>query len=124
MTMSSFMVLSFSDERSCLAVWHTYANSTITIIAMIPYFIFYGFNHWWFIAGLFFFLVASTIGKVFKLPVYKKIIAIDNGGKSAIGSIEKVALAEERRKLQIGNLLHALSCVVFVVLMVIQFIVH
>jgi hypothetical protein len=97
------------------------ASSTITFVAMIPYLIFYGFHHWWFIAGLFCFLLASTVGKMVKLPVYKKVTAIDSSGKATIDSGEKAALAEERRKLQAGNWLHALSCLVYLVLMVIQF---
>ncbi|GHO46228.1 hypothetical protein [Ktedonospora formicarum] len=89
-------------------------SSTITMIAMIPYFIFYGFNHWWFIAGLFAFILSSVAGKLLNLPVYKRILALDNGAITA--------LAEERWKLQTANWVRSLICLASIVLMVVQFI--
>lgn len=88
-------------------------SSSITFVAMIPYLIFYGFNHWWFVAGLIFFVLSSVAGKLLNLPVYGRIAALE--------SSDGVALAEERQKLQIANWVRALLCLVSIILMVIQF---
>jgi len=80
---------------------------------MIPYFIFYGFHHWWFIAGLIFYILSSTAGKILNLPVYSRI--------DALGSSDVIQLKEERRKLQTANWVRAVLCLVSTVLMVIQF---
>jgi hypothetical protein len=88
-------------------------SSTITFIAMIPYFIFYGFNHWWFIAGLLFFVLSSIAGKLLNLPVYNRI--------SALGSNEVTQLKQERQKLQTANLVRAWLCLISTILMLLQF---
>jgi hypothetical protein len=44
-------------------------SSTITFVAMIPYFLFYGFQHWWFTAGLVFFVLSSVAGKLLNLSI-------------------------------------------------------
>ena len=95
--------------RSVYAV----TSSSITFVAMIPYFIFYGFHHWWFLAGLLFFVLSSVAGKLLNLPVYSRI--------AALGSSDVAALLEERRKLQTANWVRALLCLVSIILMVIQF---
>lgn len=95
--------------RSVYAV----TSSSITFVAMIPYFIFYGFHHWWFIAGLLFFVLSSVAGKLLNLPVYSRI--------AALGSSDVTALSEERRKLQTANWVRASLCLVSTILMVIQF---
>ena len=51
--------------------------STITWVGAIPYFIFYGFNNWWFIAGLILWTVASIVSKALNLPIYYRIFALD-----------------------------------------------
>lgn len=45
--------------------------TNITGLAMIPYFIFYGFNNWWFTAGLAILLIAGSVAKIVKVPIYK-----------------------------------------------------
>jgi hypothetical protein len=80
---------------------------------MIPYFIFYGFHHWWFIAGLLFFVLSSVAGKMLNLPIYYRI--------NVLGSSDVAALAEERRKLQTANWIRALLGLVSTILMVLQF---
>jgi hypothetical protein len=89
--------------------------SSMTIVAAIPYLFFYHFTHWWFIAGLLFFLAGSSVGKFLKLPMYKRVAELD-----AQGGTDKAALAFERRRWHTGNLLYSLFCVAFVALMVIQ----
>jgi hypothetical protein len=89
--------------------------SSITIVAGIPYLFFYHFNHWWFIAGLLVFLASSCVGKILKLPMYKRVAELD-----AQGGTDKAALAFERRRWNTGNLLYSLFCVAFVALMVVQ----
>ena len=95
--------------RSVYAV----VSSSITFVAMIPYFIFYGFRHWWFTAGLVFFVLSSVAGKLLNLPIYSRI--------AALGSDDVAPLKEERRKLQSANWVRTLLCFVSTVLMAIQF---
>jgi hypothetical protein len=95
--------------RSVYAV----ASSSVTFVAMIPYFLFYGFQHWWFTAGLVFFVLSSVAGKLLNLPIYGRI--------AASGSGDVARLRKERRKLQTANWVRALLCLVSTVLMVIQF---
>lgn len=94
-------------------------TSSITFVAMIPYFIFYGFNHWWFIAGLIFFLLSSVAGKVLNLPLYNRFLALAKRDLSQPDVAQQ--LREDRRKLQMANWVRASICVVSIVLMVIQF---
>jgi hypothetical protein len=92
---------------------YVYISSSTTLVAMIPYFIFYGFNHWWFIAGLLFYVLASISGKALNFPIYNRI--------AALASSDVVALSQERRKLQTANRVRSLLCLVSIILMVIQF---
>ncbi|MGH7882942.1 MAG: hypothetical protein ACREN8_08565 [Candidatus Dormibacteraceae bacterium] len=109
-TFGRFMALLYRRGiRSTYAI----VSSSITFVAMIPYFIFYGFHHWWFIAGLIFFMVSSIAGKILNLPVYNRILAL--------GSSDVAQLKEERRRLQIANMVRATLCFVSIVLMAIQF---
>jgi hypothetical protein len=87
--------------------------ATIPVIAAVPYLIFYGFQHWWFIAGLFVWAVGSSLTKVINLPVYRWV-----GDPS---HTDPEGLREQRRKLQLGNTLRAWSTLVSVVLMTLQF---
>ena len=87
--------------------------STITWLGAIPYFIFYGFQNWWFIAGLILWTVASIVSKVFNLPIYDRIFALE--------SSDVTRLKEERRKLQSGNILRATISFASVVLVAIGF---
>lgn len=66
--------------------------SLLTSMAAIPYWIFFGFTHWWFTAGLALWFVASTVSKILNLPIYKKIKELTNS--------QIVELKLERRKLQ------------------------
>ena len=74
---------------------------------------FYGFNHWWFIAGLLFYVLASISGKALNFPIYNRI--------AALASSDAAALSKERRKLQTANRVRSLLCLVSIILMVIQF---
>lgn len=110
-TFGSFMPLLYRRGiRSVYAV----SSSTVTMVAMIPYFIFYGFNHWWFIAGLIVYILSSVAGKILNLPVYNRILALKTS--------ETTALAEERRKLQTANWVRSLICLASIILMAIQFV--
>jgi hypothetical protein len=51
--------------------------TNLTVIGMIPYFIVYGFNNWWFIAGLTTLIISASIAKIIKLPIYKQITLLD-----------------------------------------------
>src|SRR5689334_830181 len=98
---------------------YSVVSSSITFVAMIPYFIFYGFNHWWFIAGLVFFLLSSTAGKILNLPIYYRLLALAKRDLSQPDVAQQ--LREDRRKLQTANWVRALLCLVSTILMVLQF---
>jgi hypothetical protein len=87
--------------------------ASITFVGMVPYFIFYGFHNLWFTAGLILWTVASIASKVFNLPIYERIFALE--------SSDVIRLREERRKLQSANILRATLSFASVVLMVIGF---
>ncbi len=54
-----------------------YIATNLTGLAMIPYFIFFGFSNWWFTAGLAILLVAGSVAKVVKVPIYKTAKELD-----------------------------------------------
>ena len=85
--------------------------SLITFVGTIPYFIFYGFNNWWFTAGIALFWIASVVSKSVSLPIYKRVFALD--------SRDAKGLREERIKLGKGSKLRALLNFAAIVLMVI-----
>lgn len=87
--------------------------ASITFVGVIPYFIFYGFNHWWFTAGIVLWFVASIVSKASNLPIYDRIFALE--------SSDVAHLTEERRKLQSANLLRAALSFASVVLVAIGF---
>lgn len=89
------------------------AVSLITSIAVIPYWVFFGFSHWWFTAGLVMWLVASTVSKILNMPIYKKVKELTNN--------QTEELKEERQKLQTANDVRAWLTFASVVLMVIGF---
>ena len=45
--------------------------ATIPIFAVIYYFVAFGFNHWWFTAGIAAWMIGSAITKVTNLPIYQ-----------------------------------------------------
>jgi hypothetical protein len=81
---------------------------------MIPYFIVYGFQHGWFVAGLLCFTLSSIAGKLLNLPVYNRV--------ASLASSDLAQLDQERHKLQTANLVRAGLCIVSIVLMAIQFV--
>jgi hypothetical protein len=92
------------------------ASGTITFVALIPYLIFFGFTHWWFIAGAIVFLLGSTAGKLLNLPSYARIEALPENGDAA-------RVEGERRRLQTANAVRATLSLVSIVLMTVQFFV-
>jgi hypothetical protein len=101
--------LEYRATRSPFAM----STSLLTSIAAIPYWIVYGFNNWWFTAGLIMWFVASTSSKFLNLPIYKKVKELTNN--------QTEALKEERRKLQTANNIRAWLTFISVVLMAIAF---
>ncbi len=87
------------------------AGSLLTTIACIPYFIFFGFNNWWFTAGIVVWFLSSVASKIFNLPIYKKVGSLNN--------MDTAELKEERRKLQTANIIRAMTTFLSVILMVI-----
>jgi hypothetical protein len=87
--------------------------ATLPVIAAIPYFVFYGFHHWWFTAGLVAWMVGSTITKISNMPVYKWV------GDPANNDPEE--LRKRRRILGRANNLRAWITLASVSLMACQF---
>ncbi|MCK9400686.1 MAG: hypothetical protein M0Q51_11930 [Bacteroidales bacterium] len=104
--------LKLLDKRAMRSLYAV-GVSSITFVGMIPYWIFYGFDNWWFSAGLILYTVASIISKSFNLPIYKRIFALE--------SSDTDRLSEERRKLQSANILRATIQFASIILMVIGF---
>lgn len=98
-------------EKHAMRSPYAVGVSTITFVGAIPYFIYYGFNNWWFTAGIAVYTLASIVSKSVNLPIYKRIFALE--------SDDKAGLAEERRKLQNGNILRSTIQFASIVLMVI-----
>lgn len=88
--------------------------SLLPFVLAIPYFIFYGFGHAWFVAGLAVWFIASVMSKLFNLPIYRWVENPKN--------TDPVELHEKRRKLQRANFLRAWLSFASVVLMTLQFI--
>ena len=72
---------------------------TIPLVGAIPYFYVYGFRNWWITAGLALWLIAGSIGKMIKLPVFKAVSALDGDDTDRMNT--------ERQKLNSGNMLQA-----------------
>ncbi|GHO98096.1 hypothetical protein KSF_081440 [Reticulibacter mediterranei] len=88
-------------------------TSTLQIIALIPYFIIFGFSNWWFTAGALVSVAASMfVSKLLILPTYKKIYNV-------LESSDTTGLRKWRRKLQTRNRFRAVIQFVSVALMVI-----
>ena len=85
--------------------------SSVTFVGAVPYFIFFGFGHGWFTAGIALHTVTSIVSKSLNLPIYNRIAALESG--------DAERLREERRKLQNANRVRAVLQFVTVVLMVI-----
>lgn len=81
----------------------------IPLIEAIPYYYLYGFGNWWITSGLGLWLVAGSIAKTLKLPVYKAIASLKNE--------DVVQLKEARKKMNMGNLLQAALYSVATILM-------
>ena len=81
----------------------------LPLIGSIPYYYFYGFGNWWITAGIALWLVAGSISKILKLPVYKEI--------ATLKSDEVIRLKEARRKINNGNLLQAVLYTIAMVVM-------
>jgi hypothetical protein len=92
---------------------YTIGVSSITFIGMVPYFIFSGFSNRWFTAGLVLWVITSIVSNSTALPIYARVEALESGAVAR--------LKEERRKLQIANLVRATLSLASVVLMVIGF---
>lgn len=88
-------------------------TSTLHIIALIPYFIIFGFSNWWFTAGAFVSVATSTfVSKPLILPTYQRIY-------NTLDSSDTAGLREWRQKLQTRNRFRAVLQFVSVALMVI-----
>lgn len=85
--------------------------STVTFIGAIPYFIYYRLSNLWFSAGIAVYTLASIVSKIFNLPIYKRIFALESSDTARLG--------EERRKLQSANRLRAAIQFASIVLMAI-----
>src|SRR5690242_20102604 len=88
-------------------------TSTLHVIALIPYFIIFGFSNWWFTAGAIVSVAASMfVSKPIILPTYKKIY-------DSLESSDTAGLLEWRQKLQTRNRFRAVLQFASVALMII-----
>jgi hypothetical protein len=83
----------------------------IPFLGAIPYFYFYRFANRWLLAGFTLWLVAGTLGKAMKLPIYR---AVEMG--------DPTKLKEARRKLNTGNMIQAILNSLAVVLAFVPFV--
>lgn len=87
------------------------AGSLLTTLAAIPYFIFFGFGNWWFVAGIIVWFAAAVASKMFNAPIYKRVAGLHDA--------DIAELQELRRRLRLANAVRALTTLASVVLMVI-----
>ena len=80
----------------------------LPMLVAILYYYAYGFDNRWITAGLLVWLFAGSLSKIYKLPVYKALVKLDD---EAVVEIEK-----QRRKFNAGNLFQAILYVVATVL--------
>lgn len=100
-------------DKTAMSDPFTVTVATVPFIAAVFYLLFYGLNHWWFIAGIIVWVVGSSITKIINLPVYRWV-----GNPKNTDAKE---LKKQRKKLQLGNNLRAWSTLVSVILMTMQF---
>jgi hypothetical protein len=72
----------------------------IPLLLAAQYYYWYGFGDWWITAGLVLWLIAGSLSKVYKLPVYKALVTLQ--------SIAAIEIAKERRKFNTGNIFQAI----------------
>ena len=70
----------------------------LPLLGAIPYFYFYGFANRWLLAGLTLWLVAGSIAKAIKLPIYKTIATVE---------ATDAQLHDARRRMNAANLFQA-----------------
>jgi hypothetical protein len=87
--------------------------ATIPLLAVLFYFVSYGFGHLWFTAGIVLWMIGSSITKITNLPVYEWIKDPKN--------IDPGQLRKRRRTLQLGNNWRAWVTLLSVVVMGCQF---
>ena len=91
----------------------TVTIGTIPILAVVFYFVMYGFHHWWFTAGIVIWMIGSSITKITNLPVYNWI---RNPDSNDVGELRK-----QRYTLKRGNFWRAWVTLLSVVVMACQF---
>jgi hypothetical protein len=80
----------------------------LPLLVAIPYYYSYGFSNWWITAGLLAWLVAGSISKMYKLPVYKAI--------ATLKSDDTAQLSLARVKVNTGNGMQAALYVIAAIL--------
>ena len=87
--------------------------ATLPVIALVPYFVVYGFGDWWFTAGLAVWLLGGSVVKSTNMSVYSWVANPEN--KNPEG------LRRQRRKLHLSNNARGWISLLSVVLMACQF---
>ena len=85
----------------------------VPLFGAIPYFYFYGFANRWVVAGLSIWLVAGSIAKAVKLPIYETVAALGDG--------DVVELRENLHKMNAANIFQAIMNFVAAVLVLAPF---
>jgi hypothetical protein len=82
--------------------------ATLPILAAIGYFIAFGFNHWWFVAGIAVWAVGSAMTKVVNMPIYQWLTDSNHTDPEQI-------------RQEFGNRIRAWTTLASVILMACQF---
>jgi hypothetical protein len=70
----------------------------IPLLGAIPYFYFYGFGNRWLLAGLVLWLIAGSIAKAIKLPIYKAVAEHDKSDLEELNVVRLPCPARERAR--------------------------
>ena len=100
-------------DRTAMSDPFAVAVASVPILAVLAYFILFGFGQWWFTAGVAVWVVGSAMTKVVNMPIYQWVADENN--------TDRAELAEKRRKLQFGNHIRAWTTLASVILMACQF---
>jgi len=100
-------------DRTAMTSPFAITIATLPNITMIWYFIAYGFNHWWYIAGFILWVIGGSITKISNMPIYKWIGNPDN--------TDLEELRKKRKALGKANNLRAWITFLSVICMACQF---
>lgn len=116
--MNDLEPLEFKDflialDRAAMSDAFAVAIATIPVLAIVYYFVVYGFQQWWFTAGIAFWMLGSSVTKVTNMPVYRWVGNPEN--------TDPQELRKKRHTLKLGNAWRAWLTLLSIILMTCQF---